>query len=773
LLLMAGVGVLFAVLKNTKQAAQPLPVTPTAVSAPEKPAVPVEAVAANTPATPPVSVPTPPPAAPTLPPAETAATGEKSAVEAGAVAGGGRYTVRKHVLPATGYRPLGGAAAKKDGGTYELEMRFADFGAGIDQLTLANHLEEVLRPEPHVVQKSQVLVNDLEGRIRLAAFSAKGVEINGYEVGLGLDRSDKDHTYWREVDAGKFEATIEDQTGEPALRIDRVFELSPGSYEFRVRQKLTNLSKIPLTVVFHEIGPIDQPQGIIRYGGDPRNVRFGFVEDTKDDPSQTILSNDGSAALVTRMTALGSPGPSGAYAVKPLWPNTASLREQYTLVWAATTSRYFTVAAHHVADGAAGSLNGGAVAFDVARVDRIAIPTGRPPGVQGDGPFATLGLEFVSTARKIEPGATADLSLSAYAGPSSRKYIAAEPEAARMGLAEVVIYTFGGPCAFCTFQSITHLLRGFLGFLHDHILFDWALAIIVLVLCVRTILHPVTRWSQINMLRFSKQLQKLAPKQKAIQEKYGNDKMKMREEMSRLMREEGVGIGAGAMGCLPAFLQTPIWVALSATLYFAFELRHQPAFFGLFQTISGGQWSFFADLAEPDHFLRLGRSIHVWGLSSLMGPIDGLNIMPLLLGVVFYIQQKYLAPPTSATMTPEQEQQQKIMKIMTVVLFPLMMYNAPSGLALYFFMNSALAIVESRHIRKLAEPKLQAEQDRAAAGGSTSMWDRRNGKSKGKGKGEAKAKPGFFERMQQLAAEKQKMMDEAKRVQAKRDKGKR
>jgi YidC/Oxa1 family membrane protein insertase len=254
------------------------------------------------------------------------------------------------------------------------------------------------------------------------------------------------------------------------------------------------------------------------------------------------------------------------------------------------------------------------------------------------------------------------------------------------------------------------------------------------------------------MLRFSKSLAKLAPKQKAIQEKYGNDPAKMRQEVGRLMQEEGVSVGAGAMGCLPAFLQMPIWLALAPMLYFTFELRHQGAFFGLFQHLSGGSWSFFADLAEPDHFLRFGREFHIPLISSLMGPIDGLNVMPLLMGVVFYIQQKYLQPPSATPMTPEQEQQMKIMKVMTVVLFPLMMYNAPSGLALYFFTNSTLAIIESKHIRSRAE-RLGLDQPppkRKAADG----------------------KPGFLARMAQLAEERQKMMEEARKIQARKDKGK-
>jgi len=148
------------------------------------------------------------------------------------------------------------------------------------------------------------------------------------------------------------------------------------------------------------------------------------------------------------------------------------------------------------------------------------------------------------------------------------------------------------------------------------------------------------------------------------------------------------------------FLQSPVWIALYAMLYFTIDLRHEPAFFGLFQTVTGNAWHFLADLAEPDHFIYFGGS---GPKLPLFGTISGINILPLLLGVVFYIQQKYLTPPTAAAMTPEQESQQKMMKVMMVVMFPLIMYAAPSGLALYFITNSTLGILESRWIRSHAE----------------------------------------------------------------------
>jgi membrane protein insertase Oxa1/YidC/SpoIIIJ len=54
-------------------------------------------------------------------------------------------------------------------------------------------------------------------------------------------------------------------------------------------------------------------------------------------------------------------------------------------------------------------------------------------------------------------------------------------------------------------------------------------------------------------------------------------------------------------------------------------------------------------------------------------------------------------------MTPEQLQQQKMMKVMMVVLFPLMLFQAPSGLTLYILTSSSIGIIEGKRIRKLID----------------------------------------------------------------------
>jgi YidC/Oxa1 family membrane protein insertase len=76
----------------------------------------------------------------------------------------------------------------------------------------------------------------------------------------------------------------------------------------------------------------------------------------------------------------------------------------------------------------------------------------------------------------------------------------------------------------------------------------------------------------------------------------------------------------------------------------------------------------------------------------------GINVLPLLMAVVMYFQTKL--QPKPATMTAEQQQQQKMMTWMSTLLFPLFLYNGPSGLNLYIMTSTLFGIIESKVIRK-------------------------------------------------------------------------
>lgn len=577
---------------------------------------------------------------------------------------------------------------------YNLLVEFTQLGAGVEGITLTHEytsVEERFKAEVegaaadrYILQKSHASERT---QYAVASLAAHTVEINGVYVGVF---SSENGPIWRQTNAGAtsaaFEAIIETKDGAPVARITKAYSIRPGSYDIHVDQRIENLTDTPLDIRLYQYGPVDLSGEGEGYGGDKRRVRFGKLRPVSEDPQQRYVES--SKKPLTRRALVKKISSEGAQQV---WPNKESISNNQTLVWTALTNRYFAFAVHapitdaQVQSGA--QLNR---AFTDVEQVWATIPW-------SDSVNEVLVLQLNSPVITIEPGAAnaGDFSLGAYAGPIWERPLRADPTTSAVGLDTLVIYNFGGPCAFCTFQPLAKLLLWFLETLHDYVVLDWAVAIMILVFCVRLMLHPVTKKSQIALQRFSKQMQALAPKQKKLQEKYKDDPKRLQQEMGALMREEGVNF-AGALGCLPMFLQTPVWIALYAMLFFAYDLRHEPAFYGVFQKLTGGDWKFMGDLSAPDGFISFAKPLFS---IPLMGEISSINVLPLLLGIVFFIQQKYLTPAPSATMTPEQQSQQKIIRVMMVVMFPVIMYNAPSGLALYFCTNSTLGILESRHIR--------------------------------------------------------------------------
>ncbi|CAG0969908.1 Membrane protein insertase YidC [Phycisphaerales bacterium] len=696
------------------------------------------------PAQPPATAPaSPTPAPATLPPALEQPPQPSPAAQP-PTATGAAPTGDLRALPGTpGEWATLGSLAKADG--YLAQVTFSKTGAGIDQLALTDHFLTI-KEEAHVVVQREHTTSWSGVTAALAPMASLALEVTLPGVApqiVNLSAGGPD-TRWSPVagSPGTFEAIIADAAGARVLRVVRAWSLPKDSYTLRVDQRIENLSGTPLTVRYFQIGPVDLDQDAASYGGDKRRVRFGYLLPARLDPSRAAVISDD--FVTQRSDALGKRAEGGMYAETTLWPNDKSKPEGFELAWAGMTNRYFGAAVVPAIDPKAAKVER---RLDwVAAVSRVVLDGGAGAEV--------IALRLESAPITLAPGAAAaSLPVDLYAGPLDRSIIAKEPTPAASNLRGLVIYNFGGPCGFCTFDILTSLLLGLLHFLHDVVFRDWSLAIIFLVVIVRSCLHPVTRWSQIRMAIFGKQMAGMAPKQKEIQEKFRGDTKKIQEETQKLWREQGIS-PAGFLGCLPAFLQTPVWIALYATLYFAVELRHQGAFYGLFQVqpTASPFWQFLGDLAESDRFIYFGKVLFT---VPLLGPIDAVNILPLLLGIVFFIQQKYLTPPTTAAMTPEQEMQQKMMKWMTVIMFPVFMYNAPSGLSLYFVTNSTLAIMESKWIRShmdkhgmLDMDKMKARRAAKAAGAGTAMWDRKSA---------APAKEeGFFAKLQRLAEEKQR-----------------
>ncbi|MEL6328474.1 MAG: membrane protein insertase YidC [Planctomycetota bacterium] len=628
----------------------------------------------------------------------------------------------------------------------QLSIEFSNYAAGIASLRLTDYRITTTDPARIEIQRIRTA-----GDLNAIPYSAIRLEVVPGDAPRGL-RADQ----WSRVDLavpgvwrpdpavpGRFTAEILDEDGALAFELERVFSIEPDSYEVELRQSVRNVGAGDVRVRWVQAGPGDLPEPESTYAGDKRRVRFGYLRDEATQGSSMRVSTDTDLESRSSMV-LGS---KGAYRSNgEVWVATQEREAGRRLVWFGLTDRYFAVATHRLFDPATLQGPSGKLFNSVDRIRSLIL--NRDAGTKESAVVLT---QLESPPIPLPQGAAANLSIGIYAGPLYEPAIESQAVAPALSLGELVQYNLGGPCAFCTFGFLSEPLIGVLR-LFDGFIGDFAFAIMLLVLVVRTALHPITHWTQVRMARFGVQMQGVAPKMKQLKERFevkehdtpeakAEKQKKMQAEMAALWREEGIN-PLSALGCLPMLLQSPIWIALYATLYFAFDLRHEAAFFGVFQQVIP-DWRFLADLSTPDAAIPIGAGFSL----PLLGRFDAINILPAIMALVYWLQQKYLAPPTTGTMTPEQEQQQKIMRFMIVFMFPLIMYNAPSGLLIYFITNSTLGVVESKWIRSRAKARGLLDPDKIKA----EKLERRARQPK---------KGGFMEKIRRMAEEQQRIRAE-------------
>ncbi|NBQ16531.1 MAG: hypothetical protein EBU31_18430, partial [Proteobacteria bacterium] len=163
-----------------------------------------------------------------------------------------------------------------------------------------------------------------------------------------------------------------------------------------------------------------------------------------------------------------------------VWPDAHQQAEKYGLSWFGATNRYFALAIH--APYAQPSRPSKAIAPAV-----VSIQAQAGDGMDHDKPEQVVFTTCTSGAVTIAPGAGASFDMGVFAGPLERSLLGNSQPFAALNMHGLILYLMSGCCSFCTFSWLADFLVWFLSFLHDHVVFDWGLAIIVLVIVVRSI----------------------------------------------------------------------------------------------------------------------------------------------------------------------------------------------------------------------------------------------------------------------------------------------
>lgn len=214
--------------------------------------------------------------------------------------------------------------------------------------------------------------------------------------------------------------------------------------------------------------------------------------------------------------------------------------------------------------------------------------------------------------------------------------------------------------------------------LFERVTGNWGVAIILLTLCIRAALFPLNRRSQTAMARYQKKMKRVQPRIEELKKRYADDPQKLRQEQARIMQEEGAFPPLG--GCLPMFVQIPIFIGLFSALRTSFDLRQAP-FAG---------W--ITDLSRPDRLLELGLQVPLL-VTTL--DLSHLNLLPLLMVVLWVLQQRGMPMPADE----QAARMQKMMTFMPIVM-GVFLYNYAAGLSLYMITQSGLGIFEQKFIKK-------------------------------------------------------------------------
>ncbi|MDV7271960.1 membrane protein insertase YidC [Thioclava sp. A2] len=217
--------------------------------------------------------------------------------------------------------------------------------------------------------------------------------------------------------------------------------------------------------------------------------------------------------------------------------------------------------------------------------------------------------------------------------------------------------------------QLLHWLHGAIG--------NMGWAIIALTIIIKALVFPLARKSYISMAK----MKELQPEMEKLKATTGDDRAKLQQGMIELYKREKVNPAAG---CLPILLQIPIFFSLYKVIYVTIELYQAP-------------WlGWIRDLSAPDP----SSILNLFGLLPFAAPEQGslffmfsLGVLPILLGISMWMQQKLNPAPTDQT-------QAMIMAWMPWV-FMFMLGSFASGLVLYWIANNTITFLQQYTIMSM------------------------------------------------------------------------
>jgi len=249
----------------------------------------------------------------------------------------------------------------------------------------------------------------------------------------------------------------------------------------------------------------------------------------------------------------------------------------------------------------------------------------------------------------------ADLSVTTdgdfFVGPKEYARLAALPDD------QVSVLQFSKILGFISFGAICKLLLACLGGIHSLLTWtggwSWGWAIVLLTIIIKLITWPLTAAQQ----RTAQEMTQFKGPMEEIREKYKNDSEKLNKEMMKLYTEHKINPFAG---CLPIFIQIPVFFGLYTAFQTTVELRLE-------------SFLWIHDLSTPDTLFHIGSF--------------GFNLLPILMGVTMWLSMRM-------TPTPSADNTQKTIMYTMALLFPVICYTLPAALSLYMTLQNLLVMLQ-------------------------------------------------------------------------------
>jgi YidC/Oxa1 family membrane protein insertase len=569
----------------------------------------------------------------------------------------------KPVFSAVGGNPKNITLGSLDANTgFKFLIDITSRGAGISNVKLSEY-DNLDRKNPLPLEMLSPTVN-LDGTPAFTMATRSLIVDN--KLQFRLDKLD-----WIAADVetndgtqiARFEAIIKDKaTNQPAIKLIKTYRVTPKIYDIDCELAIQNLSPDEHTIQLELTGPA----GIKR--DDPRTdsrKTIAAFRDTKGEIVSTLLD-------INKLK-------------KAATPESRQLTQHNAgFLWAAIACKYFTAIVVPTPDPKMNFCN-----WITDKSGWFANPDGDYDKDSGD---ETVGIDLKSAVITLAPAGTKTLGFKLFLGPKDKSLFDKVPMYKNLGFVNTMDF-MACCCPAAMIHPLAFGILWLLKWMHGFWPHNYGIVIIILVLLVRLILHPLTRLSQVSMSKYAKF--NALPEVQEIRKQYGKNMMEMNSRLAEVQKKYGVSHSAAVMGMLPTMVQMPIWIALYGAVYASIDLRG-----------AGFLPVWITDLSAPDALIKFATITLPFGIK-----LDSFNLLPILMGVAFYLQQKLMPTQASAATDPQTAQTQKMMMLMMPLMFPLMLYNSPSGLNLYIMATTFGGVIEQYLIKKHIDKQGQLEAE--------------------------------------------------------------